>query len=137
MRSFDFAMTIAVGSLLATTVISKTTSLLTGAVAIGSLFLIQGFLALLRSRTKWASKVIENEPLLLMRDGEILYNALKHARVTKADLIAKLRESNVLKMEQVRAVVLETTGDISVLHTGSDTQLEAILLDSVRRLDDE
>ena len=31
-------------------------------------------------------------------------------------MIAKLREANVLDISEVRAVVLETTGDISVLH---------------------
>jgi len=132
MSSFDFAMTIAVGSLLATTIISKSTSLLAGAIAIGSLFVIQGSLSFLRKRTDWFSKVVDNEPLLLMRDGVIFYDALKISRVTENDLIAKLREANVLRFSQVRAVVLETTGDISVLHTNNDTDLEDRILQSVR-----
>jgi len=132
MSSFDFAMTIAVGSLLATTIISKSTSLLAGAIAIGSLFVIQGSLSFLRKCTDWFSKVVDNEPLLLMRDGVIFYDALKISRVTENDLIAKLREANVLRFSQVRAVVLETTGDISVLHTNNDTDLEDRILQSVR-----
>jgi len=132
MSSFDFAMTIAVGSLLATTIISKSTSLLAGAIAIGSLFVIQGSLSFLRKCTNWFSKVVDNEPLLLMRDGVIFYDALKISRVTENDLIAKLREANVLRFSQVRAVVLETTGDISVLHTNNDTDLEDRILQSVR-----
>jgi len=132
MSSFDFAMTIAVGSLLATTIISKSTSLLAGAIAIGSLFVIQGSLSFLRKCTNWFSKVVDNEPLLLMRDGVIFYDALKVSRVTENDLIAKLREANVLRFSQVRAVVLETTGDISVLHTNNDTDLEDRILQSVR-----
>ena len=35
---------------------------------------------------------------------------------THADLVAKLREANVLDFSSVRAVVFEATGDISVLH---------------------
>jgi len=132
MSSFDFAMTIAVGSLLATTIISKSTSLLAGAIAIGSLFILQGILSFLRKHTDWFSKVVDNEPLLLMRDGIIFYDALKSSRVTENDLIAKLREANVLRYSQVRAVVLETTGDISVLHTNNDTNLEDRILQSVR-----
>ena len=132
MSSFDFAMTIAVGSLLATTIISKSTSLLAGAIAIGSLFVIQGSLSFLRKCTNWFSKVVDNEPLLLMRDGVIFYDALKISRVAENDLIAKLREANVLRFSQVRAVVLETTGDISVLHTNNDTDLEDRILQSVR-----
>jgi len=33
---------------------------------------------------------------------------------------AKLREANVFNYHEVEAVVLETTGDVSVLHGGSN-----------------
>ena len=36
--------------------------------------------------------------------------------MTEADLRAKLREANVLAMDEIRAVVMESTGDVSVLH---------------------
>ena len=53
-------------------------------------------------------------------DGpQILEQNLKKARVTKGDLRAKLREANVINLSQVRAVVFETTGDISVLHSSN------------------
>ena len=62
---------------------------------------------------------MQNQPALLMKDGVILHAALKATRVAETDLIAKLREANVLDFTQVRAVVLETTGDISVIHGDS------------------
>lgn len=72
------------------------------------------------ARTRIASETfkvaIQNTPVVLMRDGMILYEALAETRVSENDLIAKLREANVLSYSEVRAVVLETTGDISVLH---------------------
>jgi uncharacterized membrane protein YcaP (DUF421 family) len=63
-----------------------------------------------------------------MKGSEILWRNLKAHRVTEADLYAKLREANIVDMKQVLAVVLETTGDISVLHTDRDGQ---VLDDSV------
>ena len=65
-----------------------------------------------------------------MRDGIFDENALRKTRVAKDDLIAKLREANVLAMNRVRAVVLETTGDVSVLH---GNELDDALLTGVRR----
>ncbi len=53
---------------------------------------------------------------MLMENGEILEDALAECRVAKDDLFAKLREANVLRMADVRAAILETTGDVSVLH---------------------
>ena len=51
-----------------------------------------------------------------MDGAEIIHQNLKSARVHEDQLIAKLREANVYNFNQVIAVVLETTGDISVLH---------------------
>lgn len=51
-----------------------------------------------------------------MRGSEILDDNLKEAEVTHDDLRAKLREANVTQLSQVKAVVMESTGDVSVLH---------------------
>ena len=75
-----------------------------------------GSSAKLRARSDVAERLMQNEPAILMRDGVIDDAALARTRVARSDLIAKLREANVLDFASVRAVVLETTGDISVLH---------------------
>jgi uncharacterized membrane protein YcaP (DUF421 family) len=52
----------------------------------------------------------------LMKDGVFLDENLEVTRVTRDDIYAKLREANALRLSEVRAVILEATGDISVLH---------------------
>lgn len=133
MSSFDFAMTVAIGSLLATTILSSTVSLTQGIIGLAAVYTLQLGAALFR-RFKVIQKLMDNAPLLLMDGDEILYKNLRKARVTEGDLRAKLREANVIRLEQVRAVVFETTGDISVLHTEEDnTKLENWLLKDVQR----
>lgn len=116
MSSFDFAMTVAIGSLIATTVLSKSVSLLQGIVGVASVYALQIFVATLR-RYKIVQTIVDNKPLLLMDGDKILHQNLKRARVTEADLRSKLREANVLEISQIRAVIFESTGDIAVLHT--------------------
>ena len=128
MSSFDFAVTVALGSVLAT-VATSSTSLLNGAVAIVALLGTQFVIALVRQRTR-VGDVVDNEALLLVRDGEFVDAALRESRVTRSDVIAKLREANVLHLDQVRAVVLESTGDVSVLH--GDGPVDDVLLEGVR-----
>lgn len=53
---------------------------------------------------------------MLMLDGEFIDEALRRTRVSRADVMAKLRGANATKIASVKAVVLETTGDISVLY---------------------
>ncbi|MCG2419846.1 DUF421 domain-containing protein [Aequorivita sp. F47161] len=133
MSSFDFAMTVAIGSVIATTVLSKSVSLLQGIVGLAAVYLLQISVAMLR-RFKIVQTVIDNQPLLLMDGREILHHNLRKARVTESDLRAKLREANVLELNQIRAVIFESTGDIAVLHTNDENiQVEDYLLKNVQR----
>lgn len=121
MSSFDFAMTVALGSMVATTVLSKSVSLWEGVVGIAAIYVLQLFVAILR-RFKSVQNAVDNGPLMLMDGQTILHENLKKARVTEADLRSKLREANVIRLKEVRAVVFEATGDISVLHTDKDDE---------------
>lgn len=61
----------------------------------------------------------------------MLHENLKKARLTENDVLAKLREANVLQFSDVRAVILEATGDVSVLHGSKEVNAQ-ILKDVVR-----
>ncbi len=131
LSGFDFAMTVAIGSIIATTALSASVSLLQGVIGLLSVYVLQISAALLR-RFKVFQNILDNTPLLLMDGEKILDHNLRKARVTESDLRSKLRESNVIKISQVKAVVFETTGTISVLHA-EDTELESWLLKDVKR----
>ncbi|WP_034258693.1 DUF421 domain-containing protein [Aequorivita capsosiphonis] len=132
MSSFDFAMTVAVGSIIATTILSSSVSILEGIIGLFTVYLLQLTAAYFR-KYKFFQNLIDNEPLLLMDGKTILFDNLKKARVTEGDLRSKLREANVLNLSQVRAVVFETTGDMVVLHTtDNNMDLEEWLLSDVK-----
>lgn len=118
MSSFDFAITIAIGSLIASTMLIKNQSVANGIVGLVVLIGLQAFVAFLRKRNDKFESIMTNTPVLLMEGTKILYKNLEATRVSQSDLYAKLREANVTHLEQVIVVVLETTGEMSVLHKG-------------------
>jgi uncharacterized membrane protein YcaP (DUF421 family) len=128
MSAFDFAMTVAIGSIIASTALGAA-PLSAGLVAVAVLYLAQVTVSRLRLATG-IEGLVDNTPLLLMYDGEILDDHVARARLTRDDLHAKLRAANVLRPGEVRAVVLETTGDVSVLQGKGD--LDPRMLDGVR-----
>jgi len=133
MTAFDFVVTVAIGSLLAGAAQATGWPAFTQAtLAMAALLGLQYGVARWRKSSDRFESIVQNNPVLLMREGEILYPALTATRVAENDLIAKLREANVLDFAEVRAVVLETTGDISVLH---GRHLDERLLDGIRRID--
>ena len=118
MSSFDFAITVAFGSVLASTLLAPTPTLLTGAFALVMLYGIQYAVSTSRRLTATVGQLVDNEPLLLMVNEKVLEDHLDEARITEDDLRSKLRLAGVSHPSQVLAVVFETTGDMSVVKTG-------------------
>jgi uncharacterized membrane protein YcaP (DUF421 family) len=136
MSSFDFAVTVAFGSLLASTVLTNTPPLAQSIVALATLFLIQYVVGLLRVHSSFMVKAVDNVPSLVMAGPDILHENMRKVRMTEDDLYAKLREANVTRFEQVRAVVVESTGDVSVLHADpEEAPLDTELLRNVKGAD--
>jgi uncharacterized membrane protein YcaP (DUF421 family) len=116
MSSFDFAATVAVGSTVAAG-ITGNVSLSIAVLALAMLFGLQYLVAVLRRRDLLHG-LVDNAPILLMAGAQVLEGNLRHARVSREELWSQLRLSGVHRRDQVRAVVMETTGDISVLRVG-------------------
>ena len=129
MSSFDFAVTVAIGSILGS-VVASGSPIAQGALAVASLLAVQWGISPFRRRS-FGSKLVDNVPIMLVRDGQFIDEALTKARVTRSDVYAKLRQSNVHRMDEVIAVVLETTGDVSVIH--GEGPLDAELYDNIRQ----
>ncbi len=126
MSAFDFAMTVAIGSIVAT-VATANAGIVEGLIAVASLYALQFSVAWLRHRTT-VMGIVDNRPLMLMCGTTILHDHLRRSRITESDLRGRLREAGVLRFDQVGAVVLETTGDISILAGG---EIDPALLQDV------
>jgi uncharacterized membrane protein YcaP (DUF421 family) len=132
LSGFDFAITVAFGSVLAGTVMAEGPPVAQGAGALLCLFILQAIIAYARRRWDWASALFNNEPRLVWRDGNFYEDQMKSAQITRGDILAKMREANAIRIEDILAVVVETTGDISVLHkTGDDRSIDDVIMDGV------
>lgn len=132
LSGFDFAITVAFGSILASIVMAEDPPILQGAAAFAFLFIVQAGIAIFRRKSKAFSRLIDNEPRLIWCKGEFLRENMQEARVTESDVYAKMREANALRLEDVLAVVMETTGDVSVLHkTGDNRAIDDRVMDDV------
>lgn len=128
MSSFDFAATVAIGSTVASTALAST-PLVNGVAALAMLFGLQYLVGTLR-RQRAVRGAVDNTPLLLMVDGQLLEDHLRHARVSREELWSQLRLQGVQRRDQVRAVILETTGDMSILQGAGP--IDPVLVESVR-----
>lgn len=115
MNAYDFVVTIALGSILSTTVVSKDITLIDGALAMFLLLTLQFILAKIAWLSPFFERLIKDEPIILFYQGEFDYTAMEDQRVIKEEVYQAIRTQGFSSTDDVLAVVLETTGDISVL----------------------
>ena len=126
---FDFIVTVALGSTLATVFLSTDVSWAEGFTAFALLAGLQMLVAWISTRWPRARGIFTSQPALLLADGEIRYEALHRNRLTESELRQAVRMQGTGDLSQVRAVVLETNGTLSVITSskyGDGSALEDI-----------
>ncbi len=115
MNAFDLIVTVALGSTLATILLSRDVALAEGLVAFGLLIGLQFAITWLSVRWPVVGHLVKSEPRLLVYRGALLPDQLRHARVVEAEVLAAAREQGIASMNKIEAMVLETDGTFSVV----------------------
>jgi uncharacterized membrane protein YcaP (DUF421 family) len=117
MNAFDLIVTVALGSTLATIVLSKEVALAEGIVAFGLLIGLQFAITWLSVRSSFVGYLVKAEPRLLVYQGAVLPDQLRRARVVEAEVLAAAREQGIASLSEVEALVLETDGTFAVVRS--------------------
>ena len=115
MNAFDLVVTVAFGSILASTLLSKGNALLTGLTAFVTLIGLQWVVAWSCARFGWASDIVKSVPTILVWRGEMLSDVMVSERISPEEVRAAVRASGLSRVEDASAVVLETNGDLNVV----------------------
>ncbi|MGQ4880068.1 DUF421 domain-containing protein [Billgrantia sp. LNSP4103-1] len=115
MNAFDLIVTVALGSVLATVILSKDVTLAQGALAFALLIGMQYLVTWSSVRTRWIRQLVTGEPALLFYRGDYLPAAMRQARVTQDEVRAAIRAAGKGDVTRVDAVILETDGSFSVV----------------------
>ncbi|WP_062112336.1 DUF421 domain-containing protein [Aureimonas sp. AU40] len=126
LNAFDLVVTVALGSTLATVLLSKSVALAEGVTALVVLAGLQWVVAWLSVRSDRFGDFVRSEPTLLLRDGRFLDGALRSQRVRRDEVLAALRSSGVASPEGAAAVILETDGSISVIEAGGNDSMASL-----------
>lgn len=125
MNAFDFIVAVAIGSLLASTVLS-TASLAEGVGAIAALVALQTLITWLSVRSDRFEALVKSQPTLVFHDGRFLEGPMREQRVTREEIRNAIRTSSSASVEDTAAVVLESDGSFSVLGTVESGKAEAL-----------
>jgi uncharacterized membrane protein YcaP (DUF421 family) len=129
LNAFDWVVSVALGSTLATILLSSDVSWAEGTAALTLLAVLQFVVAWTTARLPGGRAVVTARPTLLLEDGMPLGQAMRSQRITMSELRQAVHASGIGSLSSVAAVVLETDGTLSVIpaqQAGNRSALEDV-----------
>ena len=115
MNAFDFIVTIALGSVLATTIVNYKSSFWNGILTFTMLVVCQHVATWLSVRFDAVSQLLKSEPALLYYDNTFQKKTMKKERVDKNELKQAIRKAGYISFQGVSAIILEADGSLTVI----------------------
>jgi uncharacterized membrane protein YcaP (DUF421 family) len=126
MNAFDFIVTVALGSTLATVMLSKDVVLADGVLGFFLLIFLQYVITWLSVRNTSISNLVKSSPALLVYKGEILNEIMMKERIDQDEIYATIRKNGLSSIEDADAVVLETDGSLTVIRSVKSLENETM-----------
>lgn len=120
----DFVAAVAVGAIVGRTAIASTQSFAVGAVALVVILLLHRLLSMARFDRRLAT-LADHRVQVLVLDGELRRRVLRRSGLTEDDLVAQLRQRGVFTLHDVKCVLYEAKGALTVVpqHIAGATEL--------------
>ncbi len=120
LNAFDLVVTIALGSVLAAVVLSRTTALVEGLAAFVMLVALQYAVATVSLRFGPFRRLAKSSPTALLHGGHLLEEQMAAERVGVEEVAEAVRKEGYGSFTQVEKVILETDGTLSVIADAGD-----------------
>lgn len=112
--AIDFAAAVAIGAVVGRTAIASGQTYLVGAVALLTLLATHAVVAWGR-RIPWFARAVDHPVRVLVHHGTLRRDQLRLCALTDDDVLAKLREQGVRDLSELRYVLYETKGELTIV----------------------
>jgi len=113
MEPFDLIMLVVIGDLVQQGITQSDNSVTGALTVIATIALLSVFVAWVAFRFKRVRLVTDGEPIILVRDGEVIEHNLRRERLTVEEVEAEARMQQIESIDGIRWAILETDGQIS------------------------
>lgn len=116
LTTFDFVLLLIIGEATQQALLGDDFSIVNAMVVIVSLVVFDIALSLLKNKSRWLSKLIDGEPMIIVEHGQVLERRVRKARIDEADILEAARHSQGLeRIDQIKFAILEKDGKISII----------------------
>ncbi len=122
MSAFELLLLVIMGDLIQQGVTQQDTSVTAAVLAVGTMVLLMLAMSWLTFRFNRASPVTDGLPVIVVRNGRIMREALRIERVTEDELAEEARGQGIADLRDVVVGVLETDGTFSFITASQANQ---------------
>ena len=115
MNNFDWIVTVAMGSIVASGIVINSVSIAEAGLAVVTLLLLQYAVTRLAKRSERFDQIMKANPSVLIARGAVQEEALRENRITREELNAALRHEGYVRLDEVGWMILENDGTFSVI----------------------
>ncbi len=115
LTAFDFVVLLIISNVVQNAVIGNDTSLGGGLLGATVILLLNALVAWLTFKHKAVERLVEHSPTVLVKNGRLLRENFRRERLSLAEFRAALRREGVVSLRDVRYVILEEDGHLSVI----------------------
>ena len=115
MTPFDLIVLLIISNVVQNALIGNDNSLGGGLVGAATILVLNSLVARVTFRYKAAQRLVEHAPTVLVRHGRILSANLERERLSLSEFHAALRREGVVTVSELRYVLLEQDGHLSVI----------------------
>ena len=130
LSAFDFAVAVAIGSIVGRGATASDTSFATSAIALVALLVAHRLVAIARRHSR-VVRLIDHPPRVLVADGELQGKELGRAGLTATDVYALLREHGAGDLGQAGYLLYEERGAVTVV--AADREPGPLVREGLRR----
>lgn len=112
---FDYIVGITIGSIASEATVDLSSRAWPHWVGLLSWALLAYLMEFISLRWRYAAKIIEGEPTIVIFHGKILENVLRKMKFRVSDILELLRNQGIFDLNEVDCAIIEPNGNLSVL----------------------
>lgn len=113
LTNFDLVVVLVVANTMQNAMIGDDTSLTGGLIGAATVLVLNALVAITVFASRRAERLVDGDPIIIVRDGQLLRSRLRRELITENELVAAARHAGIEAIADVHLAVLEPNGQIS------------------------
>jgi uncharacterized membrane protein YcaP (DUF421 family) len=115
LQPFDLILLIVLGDTIQQGLTQDDYSVTGSVIAVGAIAGLQVLTSYTSYKFRWARRVLDGDPIVLVQDGKVIAKNLRRERMTVEEVAEQARSNQLASLEDIQWAVFEPSGTISFI----------------------